>query len=77
MDTFGGNLQLAGLGDLDSLDGLVARLGLGVLDLLDDLVALKDLAEDDVAAIEPTGRGVISDLSFLSGSMLGVFILTR
>ena len=61
MDTFGGNLQLAGFGDLDSLDGLVARLSLRVLDLLDDLVALEDLAEDDVAAIEPTRRRYVNN----------------
>lgn len=54
MDTFFGDLQLAALSDLDSLDGLVARLGGDVLDLLDDLIALKDLAENDVAAIKPT-----------------------
>lgn len=61
MDTFGGNLQLAGLGDLDGLDGLVAGGRLGVLDLLDDVVALEDLAEDDVLAIEPTGVSAVSD----------------
>jgi hypothetical protein len=60
VDTFGGDLKLARLGDLDRLDGLVAGLGLGVLNLLDELVALKDLAEDDVAAIEPTAREKIS-----------------
>ena len=56
VDTFFGDLQLAALGDLDSLDGLVARLGGDVLDLLNDVIALKDLAENDVAAIEPTNQ---------------------
>ncbi len=54
VNTFCGDLQLAALGNLDRLDGLVARRCLGVLDLLHDLVALKNLAEDDVAAVEPS-----------------------
>ena len=54
MNTFGGDLKLAALGDLDGLRGLVAHALLAVLDLLDDIVALEDLAEDDVLAIEPT-----------------------
>lgn len=53
MDTFWGHLQLAALGDLDWLNGLVAWLGLNILNLLDNVIALEDLAEDDVAAIEP------------------------
>lgn len=53
MDTFGGHRQLSALDDLDGLLGPVTRLGLDVLDLVDDIVALKDLAEDDVATIEP------------------------
>ena len=53
VNTFIGDRQLARLDDLDRLDGAVARLGLNLLDLLDDVVALEDLAEDDVAAIEP------------------------
>ena len=53
MDTFSRDLQLAALDDLDGLGGLVARLGLGVLDLLNDLIALKNLAKDNVSAIEP------------------------
>ena len=57
MNTFRGDLQLAALGDLDDLDGLVTR-GRGVgLDLLHNFVALENLAEDDVAAIEPTILG--------------------
>jgi hypothetical protein len=51
VNTFGGNLKLAALDDLDGLNRLIARCGLGVLDLLDDLVALEDFTEDDVAAI--------------------------
>lgn len=54
MDTFRGDLQLAALDNLDGLDRLVARGGLGVLDLLYNVVALEDLAEDNVAAVEPT-----------------------
>ena len=55
VNTFRWNLELSALGNLDRLDGLVAgRLG-RLLDLLNDLVALEDLAEDDVAAIEPAG----------------------
>lgn len=53
MNTFGRDLKLAALGNLDSLNRLIACRGLGVLDLLDDLVALKDLAENDMSAIEP------------------------
>lgn len=58
VNTFGRDLELAALGDLDGLDRAVAGLGgLRVLDLLDDFVALKDLAEDDVTSVEPTGKG--------------------
>lgn len=64
MDTFFGDLQLAGLGDLDRLLGLVTRLGLDVLDLLDDIVALEDLAEDDVAAIEPAAGDLLAKAPF-------------
>lgn len=53
VDTFIGDGQLAGLGDLDRLHGLVAGLRLDLLNLLDDVVALENLAEDDVAAVEP------------------------
>jgi hypothetical protein len=54
VDTFFGDGNFAGLGDLDRLDGAVARLSLDLLNLLDDIVTLEDLAEDDMAAIEPT-----------------------
>jgi hypothetical protein len=55
VNTFRWHLELSALGDLDRLDGLVAR-GLGhLLDLLDDIVAVEDLTEDDVAAVEPAG----------------------
>lgn len=53
MNTFGRDLQLAALGNLDSLLGLIAGKGLEVLDLVDNIVALEDLAEDDVAAVQP------------------------
>jgi hypothetical protein len=52
VDTFFWHIELAALSDLDSLGRLVAR-ALGRI--LDDFVALEDLAEDDVAAIEPAG----------------------
>lgn len=54
MNTFRGDLELAALGNLDGLDGLVVGASLGVLDLLDEFVALEDFAEDDMAAIEPS-----------------------
>lgn len=54
MNTFLWYLELSALGNLDSLDGLVTGSLGDILDLFDDLVALEDLAEDDVAAIEPT-----------------------
>lgn len=54
MNTFRRDLNLAALGDLYSLNRLVACLGRGKLNLLDDIVALKHLAENDVSAIEPT-----------------------
>lgn len=63
MDTFRGHLQLSALGDLDSLLRLVAGLRLHVLDLRDDIHALKDLAEDDVAAVEPSTPHVSSHSS--------------
>lgn len=55
LDTFIRNLQLATLGNLDRLRGLVAGVLLDVLDSRDNLVALEDLAEDNVAAVEPRG----------------------
>jgi hypothetical protein len=61
VDTFCGHLQLAALGDLDCLHRLVARGGLDLLDLLDDVVSIKDLAEDDVAAIEPAVCDLVSE----------------
>jgi hypothetical protein len=53
--TFLGHLELPALGNLDGLHGLVTRALGDVLNLVYDVVALKDLAEDDVAAIEPAG----------------------
>jgi hypothetical protein len=55
VDTFFWHLELAALSDLDGLDWLVVGALGRILDLLDDFVALEDLAEDDVAAIEPAG----------------------
>ena len=56
VDTFFRDRQLAGLGDLNRVDGLVAGPSLDLLDLLDDVIALEDLAEDDVATVEPPGK---------------------
>jgi hypothetical protein len=56
-NTFVRHLQLAALCNLDRLCGLVTRLLVDILDLIDDFVTLEDLAEDDVAAIEPRGDG--------------------
>jgi len=53
VNTFRGDLQLATLGDLDSLLRLVTMSSRVALDLLHDVVALKNLAEDDVLAIKP------------------------
>jgi hypothetical protein len=55
VNTFRWHLELSALGDLDRLDGLVARSLGHVLDLLDNVVSLEDLAEDNVAAVEPAG----------------------
>lgn len=55
MNTFRWHLELSALGDLDRLDGLVARSLGHVLNLLDDVVSFEDLAEDHVAAVEPAG----------------------
>lgn len=41
--------------DSHSLDGLVTASSGVRLNLLDDIHALKDLAENDVAAVEPRG----------------------
>jgi len=60
VNTFWGHLQLAALGDLDLLPRPVAGRCLGVLDFLDDIVALKNLAEDDVAAIKPAEEPRVS-----------------
>ena len=53
MNTFRGDLQLATLDNLDSIDRLVAAACRGVLDLLYDIIALEDFAEDDVTTVEP------------------------
>lgn len=51
--TFGRGVKFTTLGNLDRRGRLVAGLGLGVFDLLHHIVSLKDLAKDDVAAIQP------------------------
>jgi hypothetical protein len=55
VNTFLGHLELAALGYLDRLDGLVACALGHIFNLVYDLVALEDLSENDVAAIEPAG----------------------
>lgn len=55
MNTFLWNLELSALGNLDGLDRLVSWSLLDVLNLLYNIVSLKNLSEDDVAAIEPAG----------------------
>jgi hypothetical protein len=55
VNTFRWDLELSALGNLDGLDRLIARALRDVLDRLDDIVALEDLAEDDVATVEPAG----------------------
>lgn len=53
VDTFGRNLQLAALHNLDSLRGLVTGRSFEVLDLVNEVVAFEDFAENDVAAVQP------------------------
>lgn len=53
VNTFGRDLQLATLGDLDSLHWAVTGGGRDVFNLLDNVVTLEDFAENDVAAVEP------------------------
>lgn len=53
MNTFGRNLQLAALSNVDRLYRLIARRGRSVLDLLNNFIALKDFTEHDVATIKP------------------------
>lgn len=57
VNTFGRDLQLAALGNLDSVHGLVAGSRLAALDLVNNVVALEDFAKDDVAAVQPGGDG--------------------
>jgi len=52
---FGAHVDLAALGNLDSLNRLAATADSSVLDLLDNVVAVDDLAEDNVLAVEPRG----------------------
>jgi hypothetical protein len=51
------HLELTALHNGDGLLGLVTTALGDVLDLVDDIVTLEDLAEDDVATIEPTVYG--------------------
>ena len=67
MNTFRWDLELAALGDLDRQGRLVAASSLRVLDLVDDLITLKDLAEDDVSAVEPPRQAAVSDIDVIIG----------
>lgn len=53
---FGFHLELTALHDLDRLLGLVTRSLGHVLDLVNDVITLEDLAEDNVATIEPSAQ---------------------
>lgn len=53
MNTFGRNLQLSALDDLDLFERLVAGFGSALLNLFNNVVALEDLAKDDVTTIKP------------------------
>lgn len=64
VNTFFGNRKLSAVGDLDSLDRFVAGALVDALDLLDDVVTLENLAEDDVATIQPTAEITIVSLFF-------------
>lgn len=55
MNTFRWYLELAALGNLDRFGGPVSGALGDVLNLLDNVETLKDLSEDNVAAIEPAG----------------------
>jgi hypothetical protein len=54
MNTFGRDLQLATFGDLDCLQGAVARGSWGVFNLFNDFVALENFAENNVSTVEPS-----------------------
>lgn len=60
VDTFFGHRKLPALDNLHRLLGLVAGVLVDILDLLDDVVPLKDLAEDDVLAIEPAAETALA-----------------
>jgi hypothetical protein len=74
--TFLGHLELSALGNLDSLDRLVASALGHVLNLVDNLVALKNLAEDNVAAIEPAGNDS-SDEELAAIGVFSVVVVSR
>ena len=65
VNTFRWDLKLAALGDLDRHGGLVAGSRLRVLDLVDDIITLKNLAEDDVSAVEPPIRAFVSAINVI------------
>lgn len=53
MNTFGRDLQLAALGNLDFHLGTVGGGG-GHFNLFNDIVTLENFAKDDVSAVEPS-----------------------
>jgi hypothetical protein len=76
--TFLGHLKLSALGNLDSLGRLVAAALGDVLNLVDNVVALENLAEDDVAAIEPacddSGDEELAAIRVLSSLVVSICI---
>jgi hypothetical protein len=71
VNTFGRDLQLAALGNLDSINGLVAGSRLAVLDLVNNVVALEDFAKDDVASVQPaSARTLLAFGTLISGAQL-------
>lgn len=61
MNTFGRNLQLAALGNLDFRLGTVGGTW-SVFNLFNDIVTLENFAEDDVSAIEPSILNCVLDI---------------
>jgi hypothetical protein len=71
-DTFFWYLQLAALGDPNSLRWLVAWLLVHILDRVYHIVALKDFSEDNVATVKPRGDGGGDEKLAAVGILAGV-----
>ena len=76
VNTFGRDLELATLDNLDSLFRLVACQGLYILNHLDNRVALEHLAENDVTTIEPAVCTPISQAIYLYIHVFISFLLS-